>query len=93
MQHLGDEAMAPHSFRQGQATGHEHAWPVHRMKAQNVFAYDVVGWPAMLLQVLCCGLQTIRKQACNAVQLMLSVLQQHGDNLLQHASLQTYELS
>ena len=62
--HLGDEAMAPDLGRHRQAAGHEHGRPVDRMEAQDVLAYDVVGWPAVLLQVLFRRLCILRQQAC-----------------------------
>lgn len=60
--HLGDEAMTTDCEGQRQPTRHEHAWPVHGMEAQDVLAYDVVGRPAVLLQVVCCRLHTLRQQ-------------------------------
>ncbi len=60
--YLGDEAMSPDSLREGQATGHEHARPVHCMEAQDVLAYDVVARPPMLLQVVCSWLHTFWQQ-------------------------------
>ena len=65
MSYLGDEAMAPDPVRKRQAAGHEHGWPVDSMEAQDVLAYDVVGRPAMLLQVVGCRLKTLWKQTCN----------------------------
>lgn len=60
--YLGDEAMTGDCEGQRQPTGHQHARPVHGMEAQDVLAYDVVGWPAMLLQVVCCRLHPLRQQ-------------------------------
>ena len=61
--YLGDEAVTPHPLRQGQATGHEHARPVHRMEAQDVLTNDVVGGPTMLPQIVLCRLHSLWQQA------------------------------
>ena len=60
--HLCDEAMAADCVGQGQLTGHQHSRPVHSMEAQNILAYDVSGGPPMLLQVVCCGLRSLRQK-------------------------------
>ena len=60
--YLGDEAVSPDSLGEGQAAGHEHAWPVHCMEAQDVFAYDVVARPPILLEVVCRWVHTFRQQ-------------------------------
>ena len=65
--YLGNEAMAPDPLRERQAARHEHAWPVDCMEAQDVLADDVVGRPAVLLQVVRCRLHSFWQQTCSMI--------------------------